>query len=94
MKHSSQNGTSVSSDGDEGRDWSDWGEDDEEQLATKSLFSETILPSAKDALDYDAREHGFDLRLFRIEVGQRNPHIKKSTASHEDVTCAEETHRL
>ena len=49
------------------RDWSDWGEDDDD-AATKSLFSADILPSAQQAIAYDAREHGFDLRSFRCQV--------------------------
>jgi len=53
------------------RDWSDWGDDVDEDL-TKSLFSSAILPSAKQAIEHDASEHGFDLRKFRAQVGQRN----------------------
>lgn len=56
----------TASDEDE-RDWSEWGDDDDEE-ATKSLFSDTILPTAQQALAHDAREHGFDLRRFRSQV--------------------------
>ncbi|KAL3139655.1 hypothetical protein ABBQ38_003972 [Trebouxia sp. C0009 RCD-2024] len=55
----------TASDEDE-RDWSEWGDDDDEE-ATKSLFSDTILPTAQQALAHDAREHGFDLRRFRSQ---------------------------
>ena len=56
----------AASDEDE-RDWSEWGDGDDDE-ATKSLFSDEILPSAQQALAYDAREHGFDLRHFRSQV--------------------------
>lgn len=49
------------------RDWSEWGDADEED-ATKSLFSDDVLPSAHQAIIHDAREHGFDLRHFRSQV--------------------------
>ena len=61
----------MSSEEDGERDWSDWGDDVDEDL-TKSLFSSAILPSAKQAIEHDAGEHGFDLRKFRAQVGQRN----------------------
>lgn len=57
----------AASDEDE-RDWSEWGDADEED-ATKSLFSDDVLPSAQQAIIHDAREHGFDLRHFRSQVG-------------------------
>ena len=57
----------AASDEDE-RDWSEWGDGDDDE-ATKSLFSDQICPSAQQALFYDAREHGFDLRHFRSQVG-------------------------
>lgn len=56
----------AASDEDE-RDWSEWGDGDDEE-ATKSLFSEDVLPSAQQAIAHDAREHGFDLRHFRSQV--------------------------
>jgi len=56
----------MSSEEEDERDWSDWGDDVDEDL-TKSLFSSAILSSAKHA-----SEHGFDLRNFRAQVGQRN----------------------
>lgn len=56
----------AASDEDE-RDWSEWG-DGEDDEATKSLFSDHICPSAQQALVYDARQHGFDLRHFRSQV--------------------------
>lgn len=56
----------AASDEDE-RDWSEWGDGDDEE-ATKSLFSDTVLPSAQQALAHDAREHGFDLRRFKTQV--------------------------
>ena len=61
----------MSSEEEDERDWSDWGDDVDEDL-TKSLFSSTILSSAKQAIEHDASEHGFDLRNFRAQVGQRN----------------------
>lgn len=61
----------MSSDEEDERDWSDWGDDVDEE-ATQSLFSDTVLTSAKHALEYDAREYGFDLRQFRAEVGRRS----------------------
>ena len=56
----------AASDEDE-RDWSEWGDGDDDE-ATKSLFSDEILPSAEQAIAYDASEHGFDLRHFRSQV--------------------------
>ncbi len=61
----------MSSEEEDERDWSDWGDDVDEDL-TKSLFSSAILSSAKQAIEHDASEHGFDLRNFRAQVGQRN----------------------
>lgn len=58
--------TDAASDEDE-RDWSEWGDGDDDE-ATKSLFSDIILPSAQQALAHDASEHGFDLRRFRSQV--------------------------
>lgn len=55
------------------RDWSEWGDGDADE-ATKSLFSDNILPSAQQALDHDAREHGFDLRHFRSQVWFLRPY--------------------
>ena len=49
------------------RDWSEWGDDNDDE-ATKSLFSDTILPSAQQAIAFDAREHKFDVRQFRTQV--------------------------
>ena len=59
------------------QDWSDWGDDVDEDL-TKSLFSSTTLSSAKQAIEHDASEHGFDLRKFRAQVGQRNAGVSES----------------
>ena len=53
--------------GEDERDWSEWGDGDDDE-ATKSLFSDTTLPSAQQALAHDAREHGFDLRRFKSQV--------------------------
>lgn len=56
-----------SSGDDEEQDWSDW---DEMQDAepTQSLFCSELLPSARQALDHDAKHYGFDLRHFRQQV--------------------------
>ncbi|DBB07799.1 hypothetical protein WJX82_004343 [Trebouxia sp. C0006] len=56
----------MSSEEEDERDWSDWGDDVDEDL-TKSLFSSAILSSAKQAIEHDASEHGFDLRNFRAQ---------------------------
>ncbi|KAA6424424.1 MAG: putative arginine N-methyltransferase 3-like [Trebouxia sp. A1-2] len=56
----------MSSEEEDERDWSDWGDDVDEDL-TKSLFSNAILSSAKQAIEHDASEHGFDLRKFRAQ---------------------------
>ena len=65
----------MSSEEEDERDWSDWGDDVDEDL-TKSLFSSAILPSAKQAIEHDASEHGFDLRKFRAQVGRRNAGLR------------------
>ncbi len=62
----------MSSEEEDERDWSDWGDDDNEE-ATKSLFSDAVLPSARHAIEHDAREYGFDLRRFRAQVRQCTP---------------------
>ncbi len=43
------------------------GADIEEEPAC-SLFSSRILPSAAVAMNYDAAEHGFDIRVYRRQV--------------------------
>lgn len=58
-------GDGATSEEDE-RDWSEWGDDDGDE-PTKSLFSETVLPSAQQAIAFDAREHNFDVRQFRSQ---------------------------
>lgn len=64
-------GDGATSEEDE-RDWSEWGDDDGDE-PTKSLFSETVLPSAQQAIAFDAREHNFDVRQFRSQVRRCQP---------------------
>lgn len=46
--------------------WSDWSDDESEQV--KSLFSDDMLPSLEAALKFDAENHGFDLKQYITEV--------------------------
>lgn len=48
-------------------EWSDWGDEDS-GVTTKSLFSSQLFPSAVDAMNFDAAEHGFDLRAVQQQV--------------------------
>eukprot|EP00775_Hariotina_reticulata_P002332 gene2332-2640_t len=48
-------------------EWQDWDNDDEENDATKSLFSDAVLPSPEAAFEHDGRHHSFDIRQFKIE---------------------------
>lgn len=50
-------------------DWEEWDGDEEENDATKSLFSDTVLPNPEAAFEYDGTHYGFDIRQYRIEVG-------------------------
>ena len=56
----------MTSDDDE-RDWSEWGDADDEQ-ATKSLFSDNVLPSAQEAISFDARQYNFNISHFKSQV--------------------------
>ena len=49
-------------------EWDEWEDDPDEDDATKSLFSDAVLPSPEAALQHDADVHGFDLRAFRTQV--------------------------
>jgi hypothetical protein len=53
---------------DEGEDiWEeDWGEYDDLQYI--SLFTPMKFLSVDECCDHDAKEHGFDIRLYRREV--------------------------
>lgn len=60
----------------EDANWDDWtGDEDDGDMAVKSLFCDVTLPSAEAAFDYDAKHHNFDLRKYKKEVGtQTAPH--------------------
>jgi len=49
-------------------DWDDWHDDDDAEDATRSLFSDTVLPSPEACFAHDAEKHGFDIRDFRVQV--------------------------
>lgn len=51
-------------------DWGEWSEPDESD-ATRSLFSDALLPSPEAALAHDVAHHGFDLVAMRAAVGGR-----------------------
>jgi hypothetical protein len=51
-------------------EWEEWDDDDEESDATRSLFSDAVLPSPEAAFEHDARHHNFDIRQFKIEVSE------------------------
>ena len=48
-------------------DWDDW---DADADLVQCLFSDQAFATADEALDQDARQTGFDLRLFRSQVPQ------------------------
>ena len=48
--------------------WDDWGDGGEDSDPVQSLFCTRVFPTAEDALDFDAKEHSFDLRLYRQQV--------------------------
>lgn len=64
---SSSNDEDSASEVNEG-DWADWHSQDDDGEATCSLFDGAVLPSPDAALDYDASNHSFDLRQFRLQV--------------------------
>jgi protein arginine N-methyltransferase 3 len=47
--------------------WDDWVE---EERPCKSLFDDTILPSAKLCIDHDRQIHDFDLLDFSAKLSQ------------------------
>lgn len=49
-------------------DWDEWQDDPEEEDNTRSLFSDTVLPSPEACFAYDAEKHSFDIRVFRAQV--------------------------
>ncbi len=51
-------------------EWQDWHSEDAGEGGAVSLFDATRWPDAEAALDHDAAAHGFDLRLFRTQVGR------------------------
>ena len=81
------------------RDWSEWGDGDDDE-ATKSLFSDNILPSAQQAIAHDAREHGFDLRHFKSQVRCHRLSVFRSTLQispeyeSKPVLCCSEQNKL
>ena len=52
----------ASSSGAEDDRLSDWASSLGEALQTKSLFTDRIFPSPNDALAYDTKEHGFNVK--------------------------------
>lgn len=53
--------SSSSTGGDDDQDWDDWVSDSVEKQECPSLFDNTMLPSAVEAIAYDREKHGFDL---------------------------------
>jgi protein arginine N-methyltransferase 3 len=62
--------TTSDSDGLEDETISEWDSDLGEALRTKSLFDETTSPSPEDSLQYDRKQHGYDLKasVERLEL--------------------------
>lgn len=52
----------ASSSGAESDRLSDWASSLGEAMQTKSLFSDRLLPSPNEALAYDTKEHGFNVK--------------------------------
>lgn len=52
----------ASSNGPESDRLSDWASSLGEALQTKSLFSDRLLPSPNEAVAFDAKEHGFNVK--------------------------------
>ena len=50
----------------EDENWEDWEEDESD--AVKSLFSSETFATVDEALDFDAKVNGFDLRKWREQV--------------------------
>jgi hypothetical protein len=61
---------SESSESDNDQAFSDWADDGEGQAPCKSLFEEKVLGSAKEAKEWDAKEHGFDLNAVSAKLGE------------------------
>ena len=51
----------------EDENWEDWVEEDE-RIAAKSLFSDKTFANVEEALQFDTKQHGFDLNKWRAEV--------------------------
>lgn len=60
--------SSSSTGADDDQNWDDWEEEGDGELPVKSLFSETVLPSAEAAFAHDAQHYGFDIRQFKAQV--------------------------
>ena len=58
-----------SSSDDEDDTWEDWVSDSLAKQPCRSLFDETVLPSATEALEYDKKSHGFDLNEAYSRLG-------------------------
>lgn len=58
-----------SSSGDEDDTWEDWVSDSIEKQPCKSLFDDTTLPSAAEALEHDTKTHGCDLNEVYTKLG-------------------------
>lgn len=56
------NASDASSSGAESDGLSDWASSLGEALQTKSLFTDRIFPSPNDAVVYDTKEHGFNVK--------------------------------
>jgi protein arginine N-methyltransferase 3 len=60
----SSSGSSSTGEGEE--DWSDW---IEEAQPVRSLWDDTLLPTATEAVQHDARIHGFDIVEHSARLG-------------------------
>lgn len=58
-----------SSSEDEDDTWEDWVSDSLAKQPCRSLFDDTVLPSATEAIEYDKKTHGFDLNEAYTKLG-------------------------
>ncbi|KIZ03788.1 hypothetical protein MNEG_4177, partial [Monoraphidium neglectum] len=65
-EHSSDDGAAPPAAADL-REWDEWDDDPGEDDATRSLFSDAVLPSPEACFAHDAERHGFDIRQFRAQ---------------------------
>lgn len=65
MSDCSSDGSSEAAAAVNPQEWDEWQDDSAEEDNTRSLFSDTLLPSPEACFAHDAEKHGFDIRKFR-----------------------------